>query len=134
LTKSTLRRPSSVELGWKNFAVERRTTMPAEKPERTLDHHFLILWDAHVAEGEIAERSGRFAPYKKLPNTITACPPGIMRAFQMAMDEEGRFLALRLDILANLGASRPIWTGCAAGRRATIVGRDSGDCRELERA
>ena len=59
LTRSALRRPSSVELGWKNFAVERRTTMPVEKPERILDHHFLILWDAHVAEGEIAERSGR---------------------------------------------------------------------------
>jgi AraC family transcriptional regulator len=74
---STLRRPSSVELGWKNFAVERRTMVPAEKPEVKLQHHFLILWDVRVAEGETALRNGRFSPYKKFPNTITTCLPGI---------------------------------------------------------
>ena len=68
---STLRRPSSIELGWKNFAIERRTTLPCEKPGVDLKNHFLILWDRHVAEGEIAFRDGRFSPYKKYPNTIT---------------------------------------------------------------
>ena len=43
LNKSTLSRPSSVELGWKNFAIERRTVLPNEKPELMLKHHFLIL-------------------------------------------------------------------------------------------
>ena len=71
LGPSTLRRPSSIELGWKNFGIERRTTVPCEKPEVELQNHFLILWDVHVAEGEIASRSGRFSPYKKYPNTIT---------------------------------------------------------------
>jgi AraC family transcriptional regulator len=71
LGHSTLRRPSSIELGWKNFAIERRTTLPCEKPEVELQNHFLILWDVRVAEGEIACRDGRFSPYKKYPNTIT---------------------------------------------------------------
>jgi AraC family transcriptional regulator len=71
LGHSTLRRASSIELGWKNFAVERRVTLPCEKPEVELQNHFLILWDVHVAEGEIAYRNGRFSPYKKYPNTIT---------------------------------------------------------------
>src|SRR5215469_12398543 len=71
LGHSTLRRPSSIELGWRNFAIECRTTLPYEKPEVELQHHFLILWDVHVAEGEIASRNGRFFPYKKYPNTIT---------------------------------------------------------------
>jgi len=71
LGRSTLRRPSSVELGWKNFAIERRTTLPCEKPGVELQNHFLILWDVHVAEGEIAYRDGRFSPYRKYPNTIT---------------------------------------------------------------
>ena len=71
LGHSTLRRPSSIELGWKNFAIERRTTLPCEKPGLELQNHFLILWDVHVAEGEIASRNGRFSPYKKYPNTIT---------------------------------------------------------------
>ena len=71
LGHSTLRRPSSIELEWKNFAIERRTTLPCEKPGVELQNHFLILWDVHIAEGEIAYRGGRFAPYKKYPNTIT---------------------------------------------------------------
>jgi AraC family transcriptional regulator len=71
LGHSTLRRPSSTELGWKNFAIERRTTLPCEKPAVELQNHFLILWDVHVAEGEIAYRDGRFSPYRKYPNTIT---------------------------------------------------------------
>src|SRR5262249_28621945 len=71
LGHSTLRRPSSVELGWRNFAIERRTTLASEKSGLPLENHFLILWDVHVAEGEIAYREGRFTPYKKYPNTLT---------------------------------------------------------------
>ena len=71
LGHSTLGRPSSIELGWKNFVIERRTTLPREKPGIELQNHFLILWDVHVAEGEIAYRDGRFLPYRKYPNTIT---------------------------------------------------------------
>ncbi|HEX8799643.1 MAG TPA: AraC family transcriptional regulator [Terriglobales bacterium] len=71
LGHSTLRQPSSIELGWKNFAIERRTTLPCEKPGVELQNHFLILWDVRVAEGEIAYRDGRFSPYRKYPNAIT---------------------------------------------------------------
>jgi hypothetical protein len=49
LSESVLRRPSSVELGWKNFAIERRTSLPSEKPEFLLEHHILILWDSYPA-------------------------------------------------------------------------------------
>ena len=76
LNNSILSRPSSVELGWENFAIERRTSLPGEKPAVTSQHYFLILWDVNVAEGEIAYRGGRFATYKKYPNTITTCLPG----------------------------------------------------------
>lgn len=76
LCDSTLNTPSSVELGWKNFTIERRTSLPSEKPEIDLQNHFLILWDAHVAEGEMAYRSDQFSPYKKYPNSITTCLPG----------------------------------------------------------
>lgn len=82
LNSSTLLRPSSVELGWKNFTIERRTVLPHEKPERVLKHHFLILWNVHIAEGEIAYGSGRFSAYKKYPKTITTCVPGIRPAIR----------------------------------------------------
>jgi hypothetical protein len=56
LGRSRLRRPSSVDLGWKNFAVERRTILSCEKLEVKLQHHFLILCDVRVAKGESAYR------------------------------------------------------------------------------
>jgi hypothetical protein len=80
LSESVLRRPSSVELGWKNFAIERRTSLPGEKPKFLSENHFLVLWDSHAAEGETADRSGRFSPYKKYPSTLTTCLPGIRPA------------------------------------------------------
>jgi len=39
-----------------------RTTLPCEKPAAELKNHLLILWDVHVAEGEIAYRDGRILP------------------------------------------------------------------------
>jgi hypothetical protein len=53
LNHSILLRPSSVELGWKSFVIERHTILPGEKSELNFQHHFLILWDGHVAVGEI---------------------------------------------------------------------------------
>ena len=88
LGDSVLRQPSSVELEWNNFAVERRTSLPYEEPELILQHHFLILWDVHVAEGESAYRRGRFSPYKKYPNTISTCHPGIRTAVRSRFEHE----------------------------------------------
>lgn len=88
LTDSTLQRPSSVELGWKNFSIERRIAWPSEKPELKTGHHFLILWDVHVANGEMAYRGGQFSPYRKYPNTITTCPPGLRPAARNRLKHE----------------------------------------------
>ncbi|HEY4049449.1 MAG TPA: helix-turn-helix domain-containing protein, partial [Acidobacteriaceae bacterium] len=82
------RRPSSVELGWKNFAIERRTSLPCEKPEFLSENHFLILWRSYVAEGEIADHSGRFSPYRKYRNTMTTCLPGIRPAVRSRSGHE----------------------------------------------
>jgi AraC family transcriptional regulator len=84
LGQSTLTGPSSILLGWHGLAVERRAIQPAEKSELPIDYHFLLLWTAQ-AEGEMERKRGTFAPYRKLPNTITACPPGIRPATRSAM-------------------------------------------------
>lgn len=80
LRDSTLSQPSSAQLGWDGLAIERRTVQPGEKPEVTLGHHFLILWDQHVAEGERRYRRGQFIPYRYYPNTITTCLPEVSPA------------------------------------------------------
>src|SRR5215469_15805991 len=80
LGPSTLTGRSSVELGWDGLAIERRIIQPGEKTELPIGQHFLLLWDNHVAVGESERRPGTFAPYKKLPNTITTCPPGVRPA------------------------------------------------------
>jgi AraC family transcriptional regulator len=102
LGDSVLRQPSSVELEWNNFAVERRTGLPYEKPEIILQHHFIILWDVHVAEGETAYRSGRFSPYKKYPNTISTCHPGIWPAARSRSKHEVIVGALHPNIILGI--------------------------------
>ena len=84
LGQSTLTGPSSIPLGWHGLAVERRAIQPTEKSELPINYHFLLLWTAQ-AEGEMERKPGTFAPYRKLPNTITACPPGIRPAARNAM-------------------------------------------------
>jgi AraC family transcriptional regulator len=84
LGQSTLTGLSSIPLGWHGLAVERRAIQPAEKSELPIDYHFLLLWTAQ-AEGEMERKPGTFAHYRKLPNTITTCPPGIRPAARSAM-------------------------------------------------
>jgi AraC family transcriptional regulator len=71
---------SGPSLEWDGAAIERRTVRPSEKPEVTVGHHFVILWDQHVAEGESKYRRGQFSPYRKYPNSITTCLPGVRPA------------------------------------------------------
>jgi AraC family transcriptional regulator len=102
LAGSILRQPSSVELGWKNFAIERRTIVPSEFSELALDKHFLILWEGHVAEGETAFRGGRFSAYKKYPDTVTTCQPGIRPAIRNRSSHEVVVAALEPDFMIGM--------------------------------
>jgi len=128
LNDSILSLPSSVELGWKNFAIERRTSLPGAKPEVTLRHHFLILWDVHAAEGEIAYRGGRFSPYKKYPNTITTCLPGICPAARRRSKHEVIVGALKPEFLRALEEEldKP-----PSGTFRGLYGTDDRDLRNL---
>jgi len=102
LGTSTLVGSSSVDLGWKNFIIERRTILPCENPDVILQHHFLILWDVRVAEGESAYRSGRFSPYRKDPNTITTCLPGIRPAARSRFKHEVIVGAFHPDFILGI--------------------------------
>ena len=127
---SALRRPSSVDLGWKNFAVERRTMLPSEKPEAKLQYHFLILWDVRVAEGENAYRGGRFAPYKKYPDTITTCLPGIRPAARSRFEHEVIVGALDPDFIVGIEEELDKRPG---GSLRQLYGTDDPDLRNLLR-
>jgi AraC family transcriptional regulator len=65
-------------------------------------HHILILWDVHVAEGESAYRRGRFSPYKKYPNTISTCHPGIRPAVRSRFKHEVIVGALHPDFIRGI--------------------------------
>jgi AraC family transcriptional regulator len=128
LNGSVLRQPSSVELEWNNFAIERRTSLPCEIPELILQHHFLILFDVHVAEGETADRSGRFFPYKKYPNSITTCHPGIWPAARIRSKHEMIVGALHPDFIRGIEEEldrRP------SGTFHGLYGTDDPDLRNL---
>lgn len=81
--------PSSVSLGWEEVAVERRAVQPVELSELPIHQHFLLLWgDPSPAVGEAESKPGTFVPYKKLPNTITTCLPGIRPAIRSSNEHK----------------------------------------------
>lgn len=102
LGESLLRQPSSVELGWRDFAVERRAIMPGERGEAESGQHFLILWGNQVAEGETAYRNGKFGTYRKNPNTLTAWLSGTRPGVRNWSIHEVVVGALRPEFLTGL--------------------------------
>jgi AraC family transcriptional regulator len=89
LGDSLLISPSSVPLGWDGLAVERHMVQPVELSELPIDQHFLLLWDEHIpAVGEMERKPGTFVSYKKLPNTITTCPPEVRPAYRSATEHK----------------------------------------------
>jgi AraC family transcriptional regulator len=89
LGDSLLISPSSVPLGWDGLAVERHMVQPVELSELLIDQHFLLLWDEHIpAVGEMERKPGTFVSYKKLPNTITTCPPEVRPAYRSATEHK----------------------------------------------
>jgi hypothetical protein len=77
---SSLRKASSLDLGWQGVALERRTAEPGERSEEHVDHHFIVLWDRQPALGERADLRGKFAPYAKYPGAISLGAAGILPA------------------------------------------------------
>jgi len=96
--------PSSVPLGWDGVAVERHTIYPRELSELSINQHFLLLWDGQVAVGESAHSPGKFVPYKKLPHTITTCPPGIRPAIRTSTENEVVVCAITQPFLDQVEA------------------------------
>jgi AraC family transcriptional regulator len=78
---SMLRGPSSIDLGWNGFAIERHSVGAGERPEECSDHHFIVLWDVYPCHGErAAGPSGRFIPYARRPGAASLFTAGIIPA------------------------------------------------------
>ena len=77
---STLRGPSSIDLGWNGFVVERHSLPEGERPEKSSDHHFIALWDVHSCHGERADPKGRFIPFTRRPGAVSMFTAGIIGA------------------------------------------------------
>ena len=128
LGASTLTARSSVELGWEGLAIERRVIQPGEKSELPIHQHFLLLWDNHVAVGESERRPGTFVPYRKRPNTITTCPPGVRPATRSATEHPVVVCAISQRFLDGVEAeldSRP------TGTLHQLYGTDDAVLRDL---
>jgi AraC family transcriptional regulator len=76
LGRSSLRGPSSIELGWNGFAIERHSVEEGERAEEFSDHHFVVLWDVYSCHGERADPKGRFFPYSRRPGATSLFPAG----------------------------------------------------------
>jgi AraC family transcriptional regulator len=77
---SLLIKRSSLELGWKDLTIERRSGPPGERSEETIDKHYAVLWITQLAMGERADLHGQFAHYTKYPGTLSLGMPGMLPA------------------------------------------------------
>jgi AraC family transcriptional regulator len=80
LRGSILRGPSSIDLGWNGFAIERHSVEAGERPEKLSDHHFIVLWDVHPCHGERAGPNGQFVPYSRRPGAASLFTAGTIAA------------------------------------------------------
>jgi AraC family transcriptional regulator len=71
LRRSILRGPSSVDLGWDGFAIERQRVNASERPETVTDHLIIVLWDVHLCHGEREGSDGRFIPCSRRPGSAS---------------------------------------------------------------
>jgi hypothetical protein len=72
--------PSSAEIFESDVAIQRCVVQAGEQSEVAIDHYVLVLWEAHVAEFELASADGHYRRYKKHPNTIKTIVPGFFPA------------------------------------------------------
>jgi AraC family transcriptional regulator len=77
---STLRGPSSIDLGWNGFAIERHSLREGERAENSSHHNFIALWYAHSSHGERADPTGRFIPFTRRPGAVSLFTAGVIGA------------------------------------------------------
>jgi AraC family transcriptional regulator len=95
--------PSSAELFEGDFGIQRCVVQAGEQTKQVVtDYCFLILWEAQVAEGELASVGGHFRPYKKYPNTISTFIRGFFPAMRTTSLHTGIACALDPGFVSRL--------------------------------
>lgn len=87
---SSLRKTSSLDLGWQGVAIERRTAEPGESPEEEVDHHFIAMWDRQAALGERADLRGKFVPYAAGASRLLPSLRGLGRMMEVQVENDLR--------------------------------------------
>lgn len=85
---SSLRKTSSLDLGWQGVAIERRTAEPGESPEEEVDHHFIAMWDRQAALGERADLRGKFVPYAAGASRLLPSLRGLGRMMEVQVEND----------------------------------------------
>lgn len=101
LPNSILQNHSGFDLSSNDIAVERRIVTPGEYPQLLLDRHFLVLWTNCVADGESAYKHGRYTAYRKYPNTLTSCHPGVRPAMRLRDPHHVVVASLASDLMSG---------------------------------
>ena len=65
---------------WDRLVVERRQVVTLDRPETTLDQHYLLLWQGRPSITERAYRPGRFVRQVKQPGTLSLGLAGTLPA------------------------------------------------------
>jgi AraC family transcriptional regulator len=72
--------PSGAKIFEGDVAIQRCVVQAGEQSEVVIDYHLLVLWEVHIAQGELASVGGHYRRYKKYPNTMSTIVPGFFPA------------------------------------------------------
>jgi AraC family transcriptional regulator len=71
---------SGVEIFESDVAIQRCVVKADEQSEVAIEYHLLLLWEGHVAEGELAAVGGHYRRFKKYPDIVCTIVPGFFPA------------------------------------------------------
>jgi AraC family transcriptional regulator len=92
----------SADIFESDVAIHRCVAPAGEQSEVAIDYHILLLWDAHVAECELASAAEHYRRYKKYPNTISTIVPGLFPARRRLTPHTAIVCALNPEFITRM--------------------------------
>jgi AraC family transcriptional regulator len=97
--------PSSVELGWNGFCVERHEIAAGEKPAVALQQYFVAVWSGAPSYGERPNLRGQSVVFAKRPGSISLLPAGQAPPLRLSSSTEITVVAFEPAFIARAEAS-----------------------------
>ena len=109
--------PSSVNLGWNGFVLERHAVGDGDRPEKHISHHLIVLSDIRPYHFERGDFKGRFIPHSRRAGSVTLLPAGVIPAVRGLANAEMIVGAISPSLLTSIEEELDMAPGSALSER-----------------